>query len=58
MIVFAHSKFGLVWIKGSGVKRVGGGFRPSRPERVFEIPAWIGLKRTSLEDLAYARVSF
>ena len=34
---FAHTKFGLVRIKGSGVKR--GGFRP---ERVFEIPAWIG----------------
>ena len=26
MIVFAHTKFGLVQIKGSGVK--GGGFRP------------------------------
>ena len=27
MIVFAHNKFGLVQIKGSGVKR-GDGFRP------------------------------
>ena len=35
-IVFAHIKFGLVRIKGSGVKR-------GRSERVFEIPAWIGL---------------
>ena len=25
MIVFAHSKFGVVRIKGSGVKRGGGG---------------------------------
>ena len=37
MIVSAHTKFGLVQIKGSGVKR------PERPERAFEIPAWIGL---------------
>ena len=38
MIVFAHSKFGLVRIKGSGCKRP-----PPRNERVFEISAWIGL---------------
>ena len=41
MIVFAHTKFGLVWIKGRGVKR--GADSPPQPERVFEIPAWIGL---------------
>ena len=39
MIVFAHTKFGLVRIKGSGVKR-GAESAPPRPERVFEIPAW------------------
>ena len=44
MIVFSHTKFGLVEIKGSGVKG-GGGFRLPQPERVFEIPAWIGLKQ-------------
>ena len=44
MMVLAHTRFGLVRIKGSRVKRGGGGFRPSRPEIVFEIPAWIGLK--------------
>ena len=34
-------------MKGSGVKRGGGGAdsaSPPRPERVSEIPAWIGLK--------------
>ena len=36
MIVFTHTKFGLVRIKGSGVKRGGGG------RGAFEIPAWIG----------------
>ena len=45
MIVFAHTEFGLVRIKGSGVER---GAKcapppPPRPERVFEILAWIGL---------------
>ena len=46
MIVFAHTKFGLVQVKGSGVKRGGGRIPPpSRPERVFEIPAWIGLSK-------------
>ena len=40
MIVFAHTKFGLVRIQGSGVKREGGS---PRAERVYEIPAWIGL---------------
>ena len=43
MIVFSHTKFGLVWIQGSGVKR-GGGIRPPRSERVFQIPVQIGLK--------------
>ena len=46
MIVFAHTKFGLVQIKGSGVKR--GEYSTPRPERVFEIPAWIGLKLSAL----------
>ena len=27
-----------------------GGFRPPWPERVFEVPAWIGLKDMSLND--------
>ena len=44
MNVLAHTKFGLVRIKGSGVKRGGGADSPPRPERVFEIPAWIGLR--------------
>ena len=42
MIVFVHTKFGLVRVKGSGVKR-GGRIPPPHPVRVFEIPAWIGL---------------
>ena len=41
MIVFAHTKFGLVG-HGSEVKR-GGGIRPPRSERVFEIPVGVGL---------------
>ena len=43
MIVFAHTKFGLVWIKGSGVKREGwipspglSKFLKSRMDRVNE----------------------
>ena len=45
MIIFAHTKFGLVRIKGSKVKRGGGGgIRPRRSERVFEIPVRVGLK--------------
>ena len=45
MIVFAFTKFGLVRIQGRRVKRRGGGggIRPPRPERVFEIPVQIGL---------------
>ena len=43
MIVFAHTKFGLVRIQGSGVKR-GSGIRPPRSERVFQIPIKIGLR--------------
>ena len=31
MIVFAHTKFGLVPIKGSGVKRGGGGADSAAP---------------------------
>ena len=45
MIVFAHTKFGLVRIQESGVKR---GERnpcpPPQSERVFQIPVQIGLK--------------
>ena len=44
MIVFAHTKFGLVQIRGSGVKRGADSALPPWPEGVFEIPAWIGLK--------------
>ena len=44
MIVFAYTKFGLVGVKGSAVKRGADSAPPPRPERVFEIPAWIGLK--------------
>ena len=42
MIVLAHTKFGLVRMQGSGVKR-GADSAPPQPERVFENPAWIGL---------------
>ena len=41
MIVFAHTKFCLVLIQGSGDKR-GGGI--PRSERVFQIPVQIGLR--------------
>ena len=41
MIVFAHTKFGLVRVKASEVKRRADS--APGPERVFEIPAWIGL---------------
>ena len=37
MIVFAHTKFRLVRIQRSGVKR-GGGICPPRSERVFSNP--------------------
>ena len=46
MIVFAHTKFGLVRIKGSRVKR-GAESAPPRSERVFQIPVQIGLMRVS-----------
>ena len=46
MIVFAHTKFGSVQIKGSGVKRGGQILPPPWPEQVFEIPAWVGLKHS------------
>ena len=39
MIVFAHTKFGLLQIKGSGVKRGADSAPPPQPEGVFEIPA-------------------
>ena len=44
MIVFAHTKFGLVQIQGSGVKRGAESAPPPRSERVFQIPVQIGLK--------------
>ena len=47
MILFAHTKFGLVRIQGSRVKRGGGGIRPPRSERVFQIPVQIGLSSFS-----------
>ena len=45
--MLAHTKFGLVWMNGRGVKRGGGGGRnptSARSERVFEISVQIGLK--------------
>ena len=42
MILFAHTKFGLVQIQGSGVKR--GAESTPLSERVFHIPVQIGLK--------------
>ena len=56
MIVFAHTKFGLVRIQGSGVKRGAGIRPPPRSERVFEIPVQIGL--IGLELNTSARESF
>ena len=52
MIVFDHTKFGLVWIKGSKVKR-GGGFHPPSPRlsEFFEIPAWIGLMKALVDHM-------
>ena len=44
MIVFAYTKFGLVRIQRSGVKKGGGGGIRPRPERIFEIPVQIGLR--------------
>ena len=45
MIVFVHTKFGLVLIQGSGVKRGGGIRPPPRSEQVFQIPVQIGLNQ-------------
>ena len=42
MILFAHTKFGLVRIQGSRVKG-GAESAPPRSERVFQIPVQIGL---------------
>ena len=41
MIVFVHTKFGLVLIQGNGVKR--GVKSAPQSERVFEIPVRVGL---------------
>ena len=43
MIVFAHTKFGLVRIQGNGVKGGGAESAPPQSERVFQIPVQIGL---------------
>ena len=43
MIVFAHTKFSLVRIQRSEVKR-GRNPPPPRSERVFEIPVQVGLR--------------
>ena len=45
MIVFAHTKFGLVRIQGSEVER-GGAESAPWSERVFEIPVRVGLNLT------------
>ena len=44
MIVFAHTKLGLVRIEAGGVKRGAESTPPPRSERVFQIPVQIGLK--------------
>ena len=46
MIVFSHTKFGVLRIQGSKVKR--GQIPPPRSERVFQIQVQIGLKRIGL----------
>ena len=43
MILFAHTKFGLIRIQGSRVKRGRGAESAPRSERVFQIPVQIGL---------------
>ena len=43
MIVFAHTKFGLVRIQVSEVKVGGGGGQNPRSERFFKIPVRVGL---------------
>ena len=48
MIVFVHTKFGLVRIQGSEVKRGGGRNPPPRSERVFQIPVQIGLSNRTI----------
>ena len=49
MIVFANTKFGLVRIQGSEVKR--GAESAPRSERVFEIPVRVGLSHGFLISL-------
>ena len=43
MIVFAHTKFGLVQISDKGSRVKGGWILPPWPEQVFEILTWIEL---------------
>ena len=50
-VVFAHTKSDLVQIKGSGFKRRADSAPPLWPVRVFEIPAWIGLRMSKLFSL-------
>ena len=50
-IVFAHTKFGLVQMKENEVKRGVGADSAPWPERVFEIPAWIGLRHRCFKKM-------
>ena len=53
MIVFAHTKFSLVRIQESGVKRGGGIRPPPQSERVFQIPVQIGLSGPIMNEMSY-----
>ena len=48
MIVFSHTKFGLVRIQGSEVKRGAESAPPPWSERVFEIPVPVGLSNSTI----------
>ena len=52
MIIFTHTKFGLVRIQGSGVKRGAESASP-QPERVFEISVQIDYSRPDTELPSY-----